>query len=195
MTETIQDKLGNDREIYAKFSYDYRNRLIVDVQLRSVDKATLIAAALNENLMVTVSHSETIVISPAAFEYDEETGESTLIEAEVTETTELPDTYESARHVSISHLGNVVLVPAVIVDEEVITPAVLSEFHHANIRLQLSVLDRVDAEGYPLWMLTILKWMEYGLDTVDDKGILGKELGGIELLEGIKSSARVWAGS
>ena len=194
MSEIIQDKTGIDREIFVRFSYAPDGGLIVDAQLRAPDKDTMIAAALEANLMEVVKNSEYVVISPDVYETNED-GQRVLVKHEVGEDRPLPDTVKAVRDVTFSHIGTVELVPAVLDEKgDVIEPAIFSTNHHANLRMQRTMLTKVDEDGYELWKLTTLKWMDYGADTTGNADEVGKRLNEVELLEGIKSMSEDWFG-
>ena len=193
MSEIIQDKTGIDREIFVRFSYAPDGGLIVDAQLRAPDKDTMIAAALEANLMEVVKNSEYVVISPDVYETNED-GQRVLVKHEVGEDRPLPDTVKAVRDVTFSHIGTVELVPAVLDEKgDVIEPAIFSTNHCANLRMQRSMLEKVDEDGYPLWKLTALRWMRYGVPKTDAKGTISQDLSGVELIKTVRSPALTWA--
>ncbi len=197
MSEIILNKQGEPVEVFVDISYDSKGRMIVDAQLRSADKATMIAGALASNLLwEKTDNTEYVVITPDVYATDEETGERVLVAHEVGEHRPLPNTIENVRDAHLDHIGAVELTPAVKgADGEIVTPAVMSEDHCANLRMQLTMLDKVDEDGYPNWMVTTLQWMKCGVDTLDDKGVPAKLLNGVELLGKIKTPARTFAAS
>jgi hypothetical protein len=87
----------------------------------------------------------------------------------------------------------IVLTPAVMDGEDVVTPEVLDQRYHLNLRLLPGMLERVNDEGYPLWQLTALAWMA-GQDAEPNKCEAGKERQGITMIDpdSISSPSVVW---
>ena len=196
MSEIIQDANGDDVVVFVKFSHG----LFVDAIIRAKDQATWEAAAISQGLLRVVKNSETIVISPAVYEYDrslwEGAGGDVLVQAEVTENRPLPDTIGRVRGASVSVIGAVVLTPAVMDGETVVTPAVVDDRYHVNLRISEPMLSSVNSEGFEKWKVTAINWTTYGSDETGNKQELGKSLGDVTLIDPdtISSASCVWAG-
>ncbi len=107
------------------------------------------------------------------------------------------DNLVPAPGVNIDVLGPVVITAAVLDDEgNVVTPAVLDNRHHVNLRITAPALTNTDADGYENWKLTAIKWTENGEpDTEINAEESALKLANVALIDPatIKSPARVWA--
>jgi len=193
MSEIIQDIDGNDVVVFVKFSHG----LFVDTVIRAKDQATWEAAAISQGLLRIVKNTETVVISPAVYSYDEETGDRVLVKAEVTRTDPLPDTIGNVRGASIAVLGAVTLVPAELdADGNVVVPAVVDGRYHLNMRISEPMLSNLNSEGFEKWKVTAINWTTYGSDADGNSDEVGKTVSDVTLIDPatITSASLVWAG-
>lgn len=169
---TILDPNGNEVEIYASQSGGF-----VDFCLRAKDYQTWVRAALNQKLLYQDPITET----------DPETGEETVIG--------FHDEIKVSRGAHITEIGPIELVPAVLDEEgEVISPAIIDNRFHLNMRITEPLLSKSDEDGYPLWKKTALLWMSYGRPAKPNSEEKAKEVVGVEMIDPdtIKNPDRVW---
>lgn len=109
---------------------------------------------------------------------------------------------QDAPGVSISHIGPVVTTPAVLdALGDVITPAVMDDRHHVNVRLNGAAMAavEVDADGNPVgpkWARIVAQWMTKGRNTLKrNKRERVKKLKGVELIDAdlIATPVNRWA--
>ena len=170
MTITAPD--GTEVEIYASLSGGY-----VDTCIRATDRDTWVQAALSQNLL----YRDPIT------EVDPETGEETIVGYH--------DEIHTSKGANITEIGPVVLTPAVLDAEgNVVTPAVMDNRFHLNMRLDEPLLSKSDENGYPLWQKTALLWMQYGQPVVPNNEERAKAVSGVEMIDpdSINNPDRVW---
>lgn len=98
--------------------------------------------------------------------------------------------------------NNIDIIGAAVIEEAVldeegneVTPAVLDERFHVNLRLAEPALSKVNDQGYPKWKETVLTWMNFGVeDTESNKNEVGVKLSNVTLIDpsSINTKARVW---
>lgn len=150
---------------------------MLDAYVRADDLATFEAGALDRGL----TYEETVKV------VDPETGEVTY---------EKTGEIAMGTGVEFSRLGSVVIVPAE-VDEDgnEITPAVMDNRYHVNIRLHGWALEKPDEVlPMPEYLATLIMWSEYGVNDEQINNVeQGKVIGGISLLNPDSFTAkRVW---
>jgi len=173
---TILDPQGNEVEIYATQSGPF-----VDTCIRATDRETWLQAALSQNLL----YRDPIIEKTT----DEATGE-------VTETiVGYEDELKVSAGANITEMGPVVLTPAVLDDEgNEVTPAVMDNRFHLNMRIAEPLLSKADENGYPLWQKTALFWMTYGQPVEPNNQERAKVVSGVEMIDpdSINQPDRVW---
>lgn len=174
MTITAPD--GTPVEIFASRSGEF-----VDTCLRATDRDTWVQAAISQNLL----YQDPIIERTT----DEATGE-------VTETiVGYEDEIKVSAGVNITEMGPVVLTPAVLDDEgNEITPAVMDNRFHLNMRIAEPLLSKADENGYPLWQKTALTWMKYGKPVQPNSAEHAVEVAGVQMIDpdSIKNPDRIW---
>lgn len=100
--------------------------------------------------------------------------------------------FKAARGVDISHIGPVVVTPAVLDAGGVeITAAVMDTRHHVNFRLSEPAISSVDEFGVIKWHKWAMAWMlEGAADTARNKAEDGMKQFGVTLLDPATFSSR-----
>lgn len=151
--------------------------LMVDAIVRATDEATFIAAAKMAGLMYQLE--ETTV--------DPETGEATVV---------LLDEWVWTDGISIDTLGSVLVTPATY-DElgEELTPAIMDERYHVNLRLMPPATLKLNDQGIERWKAWAQSWSVYGaVDAVNNSGESALVMLGVSLIDPdtISSPTRGW---
>ena len=171
MTITAPD--GTEVEIYASHVGGF-----VDTCIRATNEAAWVQAALSRNLLYRDPITET----------DPETGEKTIVGYD--------DEIKASPGANITILGAVVLTPAILdADGNEVTPAVMDNRYHLNMRIAEPLLSKSDETGYPLWQRTALLWMAYGQNVADiNNAERAKIVSGVEMIDpdSIANPDRVW---
>ena len=173
---TITAPDGTPVEIYASQSGGF-----VDTCIRATDRQTWMQAALSQNLLYQDPITEKTT--------DEATGE-------VTETiVGYYDEIKASAGANITEIGPIALTPAVLGDEgNEVTPAVLDNRFHLNMRIAEPLLSKADENGYPLWQKTALLWMTYGQPVEPNSEERAVAINGVQMIDpdSIKQPDRVW---
>lgn len=173
---TIAAPDGTPVEIFASQSGGF-----VDTCIRATDRDTWVQAALSQNLL----YRDPIIEKTT----DEATGE-------VTETiVGYEDEIKASAGANITEIGPVVLTPAVLDDEgNEITPAVMDNRFHLNMRISEPLLSKADENGYPLWQKTALLWMTYGQPVKPNSAEQAKDVQGVQMIDpdSIRNPYRIW---
>ena len=101
----------------------------------------------------------------------------------------------AAPGVDIDYIGAVVLTPAVLDDEgNEVTPAVVDNRLHINLRISGAALAKVDENGYPKWQTMALNWVREGDVAVPNNQEVGKSFYGVTQIDPdtIRIPKRVW---
>lgn len=174
--------LGQDYDVPASDAGGF-----INVFARTPDRATTIAALLEQGMVREVMESST----------DPETGEVTWTGTGVAEMhpSGLPVEGDG---VDISWIGSVVLTPAVLDGDGVeVTPAVIDTRDHINIRLSGYALEKESAvtPGERQVVETLVLWSQYGTDDPNQNAAeVGKLWTSVSLIEPdtIASRDNVW---
>lgn len=121
------------------------------------------------------------------------------VAAEVLESVTLNDGSTELRLVPGNHideLGPVVITPGTYAEDGTeLTPPVMDNRYHVNLRIAEPATSRLNAEGYLKWKATVLTWMQYGVnDTNPNKTEQGKILQQVCLIDpaSIQTPQRAW---
>ena len=177
MSIVIQDPNGEDVSVNLQSSGG-----IIDAEVRATDETTFVAAALDQGLYV--KEMQTVVDEDGV-----ETEEPVLDE-------DGNEIIRPAAGVNVSVIGPVVVVPATYDDDgNELTPPVMDNRYHVNLRMAGAALTAADENGYPNWKTTAILWTENGVEDTEvnnhESSLVVEGVGLIDP-ESIDTPQRVW---
>ena len=177
MSIVIQDPNGEDVSVNLQWSGG-----MIDAEVRATDEAAFVAAALDQGLYV--KEMQTVVDEDGV-----ETEEPVLYE-------DGNEIIRPAAGVSVSVLGPVVIIPASYDDDgNELTPPVMDNRYHVNLRMAGAALTAADESGYPDWQTTAILWTESGVEDTEinshESSLIFSDVGLIDP-ESIDTPQRVW---
>lgn len=149
---------------------------VVDGIVRAFDYETFIEACKVAELLYEVEEAV----------QDPETGETVLVGT---------GTWKWSKGVSVDEIGPVVVSPTEYLDDVEITPAVVDDRYHVNIRLTGQALTRVNEEGQLKWIEWGETWTYLGTKDMDiNSSEEGLVLFGVSLIDpdSAKTKSRTW---
>ena len=177
MSIVIQDPNGDDVSVNLQWSGG-----MIDAEVRATDEAAFVAAALQQGIYVR--EMQTVVDDDGV-----ETEEPVLDE-------DGNEIIRPAAGVNVSVIGPVVVVPATYDDEgNELTPPVMDNRYHVNLRMAGPALTAADENGYPDWQTTAILWTESGVADTEinshESALIVEDVGLIDP-ESIDTPKRVW---
>lgn len=100
-----------------------------------------------------------------------------------------------AQGVNIDHIGPVTVTPGTYSEDgmTMLTPPVMDDRHHVNLRITEPALSAVDAEGRNKVDALVALWAA-GKPAETNAGETATKVGGIEWVRDVASPSRTWAG-